>query len=775
MKPTTKDAARRAGIGFGTVSRVQYQASYFDNQTVMGFRSGVTGRTFTGGEPEATIDSKTLPPPPLRHVALPAKGRAVVRPISFYRYLEMIPFLFALPLAALDFENGERTPAILVDPAEPAFVRIAANDLVSDVRRITGRTMPIVISPAACGHGCIALASATVPASRAIIQSIAPDLNTDLIGKHEMARLKLVRGGAAEILLIAGSDERGTMFGLYDFIEHSLGVDPMYLWSGLSPSRRSNLRIDSLDRTIPEPSFRFRGWFLNDEDLLTEWKRGGGPRNIDYPFYSQVTAPEVMEMVFETMLRLRFNLVIPASFTDIENPAEARMIEAATRRGLHVSMHHVEPMGVSAFAFANYWQARGKKVEYSYSSNPEAFHEVWRHYARRWAKYPGVVWQVGLRGIADRPVWVADKTAPTSDEGRGAMISRAMAEQVKLIREVDRRPDEPITTTLWMEGSYLFSGGHLKIPRDVTIVFADNNSGWKWQGDFHDTPREMGRTYGVYYHHAVWGMGPHLVQAASPALTFNLLKQAWRRNGGAYAIFNVANVREFALGLAATAEMTRDLDRFNPDAFLAHWLTGRFGDQAEAAGAAYRAFFDSYVVHEKRGTPDLLDGLALHEGERILSALNAGKLPQPARGAEFDGFARSFQSVRTVGEEDPTALLVRLDRQIANLDRTIAAADGVRPAGQAKDFFDANLRGQAHILRGICRWTAELARAAIAKQQERNNEFRNHVDLSLTAFEEIRAGQAMNTRGEWRDWYRGETKMNLGRAEARTRQLKDKR
>ena len=46
--------------------------------------------------------------------------------------------------------------------------------------------------------------------------------------------------------------------------------------------------------------------------------------------------------------------------------------------------------------------------------------------------------------------------------------------------------------------------------------------------------------------------------------------------------------------------------------------------------------------------------------------------------------------------------------------------------------------------------------------------------LSLTAFEEIRFGQAMNTRGEWRDWYRGDTKMNLGRVELRTRQLRDK-
>lgn len=660
-------------------------------------------------------------------------------------------FILALPLSA-----RFAATSVAVGENEPQFVRIAANDLVSDVRKITGKTLQPVVVPL---PGSIVLASASVPASRAVIEKLAPSVLRDVDGRREASRTVLV----GDVLLIAGSDPHGTMFGLYDFIEHELGVDPLYFWKSREPAKRTELAWDKLDRRLAEPSFRWRGWFINDEDLLTEWKDGGGPRFIDYPFYSQVTAPEVIDRVLEAMVRMKFNLAIAASFTDIANPAEERMVQQVTRRGLHVSMHHVEPMGVSAFAFFNYWKARGKQMEYSYAAHPDAFEEVWRYYAKKWAKYPGVVWQVGLRGIADRPVWDADKHAPADDAGRGKMISDAIAAQLRIIREVDSRPDAPITTTLWMEGAYLLQGGHLKIPHQVTVVFSDNGPGWNWQQDFYQTPRSKDQKYGVYYHHAVWGWGPHLVQAVPPKVTHRMLREAYDKNGGNYAIFNVSNVREFALGLAATAEMTWNLPAFEPDTFLDRW--------AGPAAAAYRAFFDAYVLHEKRGTPDLLDGLALHEGERIVQALlkgaNDSLYVEAKEGREF--VSRSFSQLRRTGEEPPPLLLKRVRSQIQRLDQAIALANEL----PRDEFIQANLVGQAKILRGICQWVEALAEVSVAWRdghQSRTVLARK----ALSAFDEIRAGQALNTRGEWHDWYRGDKKMNLSRAEAWTRQLVEK-
>ena len=78
-----------------------------------------------------------------------------------------------------------------------------------------------------------------------------------------------------------------------------------------------------------EPTFRYRGWFINDEDLLTEWFGDGGRRDIAYRYYHQVTSPKATRHVFEALLRLQCNLVIPASFVDIRNPAEERLVRMA--------------------------------------------------------------------------------------------------------------------------------------------------------------------------------------------------------------------------------------------------------------------------------------------------------------------------------------------------------------------------------------------------------------------------------------------------------------
>ena len=59
-------------------------------------------------------------------------------------------------------------------------------------------------------------------------------------------------------------------------------------------------------------------------------------------------------MVVETLLRLKFNLVIPASFLDIENPPEKKLFDAVARRGIYISQHHVEPLGLSHFAFEDF-------------------------------------------------------------------------------------------------------------------------------------------------------------------------------------------------------------------------------------------------------------------------------------------------------------------------------------------------------------------------------------------------------------------------------------
>jgi hypothetical protein len=171
--------------------------------------------------------------------------------------------------------SPKQSAAILISDREPAYVRIAANDLISDVRRIAGRTLPVVRVPEGCKPGCVVLAS--IAESADYLRRFTPDLLDSLAGKSEAFQIRTVGSS----LVIAGSDPRGVLWGLYDFLERELGVDPMYLWTGFTPKRRPELAWDSIDRGSGEPSFRFSGWFLNEDGSQTERKAGGGPRDND--------------------------------------------------------------------------------------------------------------------------------------------------------------------------------------------------------------------------------------------------------------------------------------------------------------------------------------------------------------------------------------------------------------------------------------------------------------------------------------------------------------
>jgi len=121
-------------------------------------------------------------------------------------------------------------------------------------------------------------------------------------------------------IIISADGYLGTLWGIYTFCERFLGIDPCYLFNDFEIKKVEALEIADIYIDDKPKSFGFRGVFINDEDFLTDWKDGGGPRHMDYPYYNNTVAPSVMDMVVETVLRNKMNLVIPATFLDIDNP-----------------------------------------------------------------------------------------------------------------------------------------------------------------------------------------------------------------------------------------------------------------------------------------------------------------------------------------------------------------------------------------------------------------------------------------------------------------------
>lgn len=719
-------------------------------------------------------------------IAVDASFREALRTI-----FALVVMLVSSGAGAFELVSPGRVATVFVPEGEPECVSLAAEDLVGDVAKITGRSAAIVRRAGECGDAGVVLVSLDRPGSAALLEKLSPGFGEGLKGKWEAYRAEAVRTAAGERLIVAGSDERGTMFGLYAFLQEHLGVDPLYFWSGREPQRRQALRWESVSLRSDGPTFRFRGWFINDEDLMTEWRGGGGERNIDYPYYSQVVHPEVMRAVAEALVRGRFNLIIPASFIDILNPPEEALVKECARRGVFLSQHHVEPMGVSAFSYFNYWKSRGKDLKYSYFSHPAEVREVWRVYAGKWASFPNVIWQLGLRGIADRPMWQADPDTPQSGAERGRLISEAMAEQLGILRDVCPGGPKHFSTTLWAEGSALNQQGHLRIPEGAIVVFADNSPGWKWQEDFHSTPRDPKNRYGVYYHHGLIGSGPHLAQVVSPHKTYECLKAAVGHGAGEYAIFNVANLRELVLGIGASADMAWRMEGFDPDAWMESWVGERFSCRRAEIANAYHVYFSAWQIHDEQGVPFLMDGQMFGMGNRELGGMakqiksgkigggasletsrQAGAGPAEARAeaGRDDAFWTGLADMhpRSLGRRET---IKRLAAQRAGLELALlhARASAAVLPGDEASFLEDNLVYQASIMARTCEWLENVLVAHEALDLGDGGACVAALEAGAVAFSKIPELAKGYCRGKWEDWYRGCKKLNISATMDRTR------
>ncbi|MBR4756910.1 MAG: glycosyl hydrolase 115 family protein, partial [Bacteroidales bacterium] len=475
---------------------------------------------------------------------------------------------------------------VVIAKGEPEFITLAAKDLVSDVKQITGAEMQILKGrkPKA---GDIFICTKADPSKWESYDVVAAD----------------------GILSISGTDARGTMFGIYDFIERYLKVDPLRYWNDTPYPSSETLSWDEVAIHQDPPTVKFRGWFINDEDLLTGWKESSGNRRLDYPFYSTVVNRDIMENLAEALVRCRYNLIIPASFINVANPPEKALVDICAKRGVFLSMHHIEPMGVNGYTFLNYWKDRGEDVTFSYFSNPEKMVEVWTETAKIWATYPYVIWQLGLRGIADNPIWTADPKVPQSNEGRGKLISDAIAKQIEILDEIGvPKKDRYVSTTLWMEGAALNRMGFLTFPKDAIIVFADNGPGWKWTPDFWSVERKKDNKYGVYYHHALIGDGPHLAPLTPASKTYAMMKDAVSQNTSEYAIFNVSDVREFTYNIDATTKMLWNMDSFSPEEWTREWIDRHYSAETDEWMRAYSIYYNSLQQHPVAKIPLFLDG-----------------------------------------------------------------------------------------------------------------------------------------------------------------------
>lgn len=384
----------------------------------------------------------------------------------------------------------------------------------------------------------------------------------ELKGKWEKFIIQTVDGNlfnVKKILIIAGSDKRGTIYGLYDLAEQ-IGVSPWYWWADVPIKKKSNIYFKAGKYTLGEPKIKYRGIFINDEaPALTDWayEKFGG---FNSKFY---------EKVFELILRLKGNFLWPAMWgksffvDDTLNP------KLADEYGIVISTSHHEPMMRAHVE----WSKFGKGP-WNYEKNDSVLREFWREGIKRNKSYESIV-TIGMRGDGDEPM---------SEESNIALLERIVNDQRKILKEVTgKNPEEiPQVWALYKEVQDYYEKG-MKVPDDVTLLLCDDNWGnIRKLPDLKEKPRKGG--YGIYYHYDYVG-GPRNYKW----LNTNQIERVWEQMHLAYEygarqiwVVNVGDIKPMEFPISFFLDYA-----WNPEAipleklstYSVNWAAKQFGEK----------------------------------------------------------------------------------------------------------------------------------------------------------------------------------------------------
>jgi hypothetical protein len=487
------------------------------------------------------------------------------------------------PLAAAGTAVG-----IFVDAADdPAVVR-AAGDLQSDVERVSG-TRPDLLRTLPRSAPLLVLVG-TLGASPAIDRFAAQGrLDVSRVkGRWEASVTQVVERplpGIDRALVIAGSDRRGTVYGIYDTSER-IGVSPWYWWADVPVERRDTVTVPAGPFTRREPSVRYRGIFINDEQNLTTWshRTQETDKNI---------GPETYKRVFELLLRLKANYLWPAMhpYSDFFNKYRENP-ELADHYGIVVGSSHPEALlrnGVHEWEpwIAEHPNTDGSAPAYDYTVNPAVISDYWRARARQNAAYESS-WTLGMRGLHDTAL--ETRYATTIPE-KVVVMNDIIADQRRILAEEVGAAAEPQIFIPYKEVLDLYNAG-VQVPDDVTLIWPDDN-----HGNMRQLPNEAERARsggnGIYYHLSYWGRPKSYLwlDTTQVAKVWQELRRVYEHGTDRMWIFNVGDVKSIETGLSFAMDMAWDVDRWEADeveGFLAEWAGRQFGRRHAGEIAAIR-------------------------------------------------------------------------------------------------------------------------------------------------------------------------------------------
>ena len=495
-------------------------------------------------------------------------------------WLTLMMATFPAAAAAAAPLSLDRT-SLVVAPGEGRTGKLAATMLAGDLASLGATRPPVVSALAQCRGTCIVIGYYDTPLVRRAAAASGVDLSM-LRGAWERHVRARVRVDGHDVLLIAGSDRRGMIYGVVD-LSRALGISPWNWWADVTPRRHDHIAIHDATVVSRAPSVRYRGIYLNDEDWgLQPW----AAKTFD-PAKGNI-GPRTYARVFELMWRLKANTLWPAmhsvSTPFYGDPGNAPL---ADDYAIVVGTSHAEPMLRNNL---REWD-EAQRGPFDFTKRPQAIVDYWRERVAA-TRQQETIYTLGLRGIHDGPMQGA-----TTNAQRRAILGAVFARQQALLAGTLHKPlsEVPQVFVAYHELQEAYDAG-LAVPPDVTVMWSDDNYGYlRRLSDAKDRQRPGGA--GVYYHLSYWGR-PHdylWLGTTHPALIREEMERAWQTDARRMWIVNVGDIKpieyltQYYLDLAFDDRLLGE----PPQAHLTRFMAEQFGeaDAAETAAIMMR-FYD---------------------------------------------------------------------------------------------------------------------------------------------------------------------------------------
>ncbi|NOY78716.1 MAG: hypothetical protein GXO76_12705 [Calditrichaeota bacterium] len=480
-------------------------------------------------------------------------------------------------------------------------------------------------------------------------------------------------------LVIAGNDDRGTLYGVYEFSRRILGVDPWEYWTGKHPPKMGPFTIPDLSFREKSPLFPLRGYFDNDDDLIANWK--GKRLIIEFDIWKEM---------INSLARMRYNYI---DLHDTFGRAEFWNWDYYKKMGTYhtdldlinkiIDYAHSKGMLVQAPMYLG-WEFY--HLDYDKICLSRYFDDWMKVYTYYLTRTPIGKCDLFLQRPRD-PWWDSAYRCPEESQAGinpGPLMTKMFNGLLERVNAY--RPGGKVICDLWSEGRTMWRANEFNPDRSIDMLWADDG-----YGAYSEWPDDLkGHHFGIYVHAGFWLN--NVVQDPYPEVILKSTREAVKR-GLTYNYFvNGQNFKNFILNLEACAHAAWDPQKFDAEKFYLEWTERYFG--ARSAPLIVESLKQLHNAHEPIGGFAKLMGYTA----RLLKNLQEGQFKhtdskpiQTALKTARQSRALAIQAEKWVPEESALlyddqilfpAKIFQLNLQLACsvADIMNAAADGSDPS-----------------------------------------------------------------------------------------------